>query len=115
MKKGRTVIKVVTTFALAVGFACVSVTPVYAVDPPPVEIDMIVEVLAGVSELGIDSASGGQSLDITLPGGTSLALGAILECVTPHCDPTVNLYDQYHCVRDDVLVDIWSVDARGRY
>lgn len=43
----------------------------------------------------------------------SLPVGAALECVVPHCDPTVNLYDHYHCVRGDVLVDLWPVDARG--
>lgn len=32
----------------------------------------------------------------------------------PHCDPTVNLYDAYHVVRDGTLIDIWPVSARGR-
>lgn len=41
-----------------------------------------------------------------------LALGAQVECVTPHCDPTINLYDWYHCVRADTLVDLWPIDAR---
>ena len=40
-------------------------------------------------------------------------LGTAIACVVPHCDPTVNLYDWYHCVRGDVLVDLWPVDARG--
>jgi D-serine deaminase-like pyridoxal phosphate-dependent protein len=43
----------------------------------------------------------------------SLPLGAAVECLTPHCDPTVNLYDHYHVVRGDTLVDIWPVDGRG--
>lgn len=42
------------------------------------------------------------------------ALAARIEFTTPHCDPTVNLYDRYHVVADDMLVDIWPVDARGR-
>lgn len=45
--------------------------------------------------------------------GDSLPLGAAVECLTPHCDPTVNLYDRYHVVRGDTLVEIWPVDARG--
>ncbi len=45
--------------------------------------------------------------------GDSLPLGAAVECLTPHCDPTVNLYDHYHVVRGDTLVDIWPVDGRG--
>lgn len=40
-------------------------------------------------------------------------LASVLEFITPHCDPTVNLYDFYHCVRGNTLVDIWPIDARG--
>ncbi len=43
----------------------------------------------------------------------SLKLGSKIEFVAPHCDPTVNLHDFFHCVRGNVLVDIWPVDARG--
>lgn len=42
-----------------------------------------------------------------------LDIGSTVECLVPHCDPTVNLYDFYHCVRGDTLVDIWPIDARG--
>ncbi|HZD25559.1 MAG TPA: alanine racemase, partial [Alphaproteobacteria bacterium] len=45
--------------------------------------------------------------------GDRLALGARIECVTPHCDPNVNLFDHYHVVRGDTLIDIWPVAARG--
>ncbi len=48
------------------------------------------------------------------PGAARPPLGAMIECVTPHCDPTVNLHDCYHVVRGDTLVDIWPVDARGK-
>ena len=41
-------------------------------------------------------------------------IGAKIECVTPHDDPTVNLHDFYHVVRGETLVDIWPVDARGK-
>jgi D-serine deaminase-like pyridoxal phosphate-dependent protein len=40
--------------------------------------------------------------------------GDRVELVTPHCDPTVDRYDVYHLVRDDVLVDLLPIDARGR-
>jgi D-serine deaminase-like pyridoxal phosphate-dependent protein len=43
----------------------------------------------------------------------ALKLGTKVELVTPHCDPTINLHDFYHCVRGNVLVDIWPIDARG--
>ncbi|MDF2371932.1 MAG: DSD1 family PLP-dependent enzyme [Rhizobiaceae bacterium] len=46
-------------------------------------------------------------------GADDLRVGDVLNCVTPHCDPTVNLYDVYHVVRGDTLVDIWPIEARG--
>jgi len=39
--------------------------------------------------------------------------GSKVELVAPHCDPTVNLHDYYHCVRANKLAHIWRVDARG--
>ena len=54
---------------------------------------------------------GGVTFD---PGKKQVALGETIEFLTPHCDPTINLYDRYHCVRGDTLVDIWPVDGRGR-
>jgi 3-hydroxy-D-aspartate aldolase len=43
-----------------------------------------------------------------------LSLADVVTLTAPHCDPTVNLYDVYHVVRGDTLVDIWPVSARGR-
>jgi 3-hydroxy-D-aspartate aldolase len=51
---------------------------------------------------------------LELAPGNTLAVGTVLTCAVPHCDPTVNLYDHYHVVRGDTLVDIWRIDARGR-
>ena len=42
-----------------------------------------------------------------------MQLGAKVEFIAPHCDPTVNLHNYYHCVRGERLVDIWPIDARG--
>ncbi|MGI9435357.1 MAG: DSD1 family PLP-dependent enzyme [Geminicoccaceae bacterium] len=42
-----------------------------------------------------------------------LPLGTALECLTPHCDPTVNLHSVFHVISGDRLVDIWPIDARG--
>ena len=47
-------------------------------------------------------------------GERGLGVGSVVRCVTPHCDPTVNLHDFYYCVRGDTLVDIWPVDTRGQ-
>lgn len=60
--------------------------------------------------------SGDEFGCVVLPApGEPLSIGAPVECVVPHCDTTVNLHNFYHCVRGDTLVDIWPIDARGRY
>ena len=45
--------------------------------------------------------------------GHELRPGDPVSLTVPHCDPTVNLYDHYHVVAGDTLVDIWPVSARG--
>lgn len=50
---------------------------------------------------------------INLPAGAPAPkIGDAVECLTPHCYATLNLYPVYHCVRGDTLVDIWPIDAR---
>ena len=46
--------------------------------------------------------------------GARLAPGARIELVPSHCDTTVNLYDQYVCVRKGVVEAVWPIAARGR-
>jgi len=43
----------------------------------------------------------------------NMELGDRVSITTPHCDPTVNLHNYYHCVRGDTLEAIWPIDARG--
>jgi 3-hydroxy-D-aspartate aldolase len=51
---------------------------------------------------------------LRLPAGApELKLGSIVEFIPPHCDPTVNLFNRFHCVRADDLVDIWPIEASG--
>lgn len=43
-----------------------------------------------------------------------VVLGQILEFAVPHCDPTVNLYDQYWVRETDGMVrSYWPISARG--
>ncbi len=52
---------------------------------------------------------------IKLPDGANgLPLGSRAAITVPHCDPTVNLYDQIHIVQNGQLVDIWPIEARGK-
>ncbi len=69
---------------------------------------------------GVDPAAsryaffGDEHGKLLLPADARPALGARVEFITPHCDPTVNLHDAYHVVEGDALVAIWPVDARGK-
>jgi D-serine deaminase-like pyridoxal phosphate-dependent protein len=46
-------------------------------------------------------------------GAAEPALGEKLLLVPGHCDPTVNLYDWYVCVRKGVVEGLWPIAARG--
>jgi D-serine deaminase-like pyridoxal phosphate-dependent protein len=46
--------------------------------------------------------------------GRSYKVGDKLELLVPHCDPVVNEYDQMYATRDDRVVAVWPVAARGR-
>ena len=47
------------------------------------------------------------------PGASAPALGEKLFLVPGHCDPTVNLYDWYVCVRNNRVEAVWPITARG--
>ncbi|KTD33719.1 alanine racemase [Legionella nautarum] len=37
----------------------------------------------------------------------------VLELIVPHCDPTINLYNQFFIVSNGIVVDVWDIDLRG--
>ncbi len=47
------------------------------------------------------------------PGAKAPHLGEKLLLAPGHCDPTVNLYDWYVCVRRGVVEALWPVRACG--
>jgi len=50
---------------------------------------------------------------LKVDAGVSLPLGTKLKLVPGHCDPTVNLYDHYVCVRGGKVEALWPIAARG--
>ena len=50
-----------------------------------------------------------------MPGSSNvkLELGDRVRLIPGHCDPTVNLHDWYVAVRDNIVEEVWRVDARG--
>jgi 3-hydroxy-D-aspartate aldolase len=58
---------------------------------------------------------GDEHLAVIAPEGKATpGHGEQVILTPPHCDPTVNLYEAYHVVKGDTLVEIWPVTARGR-
>lgn len=43
----------------------------------------------------------------------NIRLGDKLLLIASHCDPTVNLYDRYYCVRDERVTEVWPILGRG--
>jgi len=72
-------------------------------------------ILKGAIEGSTTRFMGDEHLAVIAPEGQSApALAEQVVLTPPHCDPTVNLYESYHVVKGDTLVDIWPVTARGR-
>lgn len=42
-----------------------------------------------------------------------IKIGDKVEFLVSHCDPTVNLYDHYDCIRNEIVEDIWEISGRG--
>jgi D-serine deaminase-like pyridoxal phosphate-dependent protein len=50
---------------------------------------------------------------IHVNGAEGYTVGEKLKLIPGHCDPTVNLYDHYICIRDGRVEAIWPITARG--
>ncbi len=46
-------------------------------------------------------------------GANGYGVGDKLKLIPGHCDPTVNLYDEYVCIRKGRVEAIWPITARG--
>ena len=59
-------------------------------------------------------SAGGVSESAGYAAATNrLALGDKLRLIPGHCDPTVNLYDWYVCIRNNRVEQLWPITARG--
>jgi 3-hydroxy-D-aspartate aldolase len=72
-------------------------------------------VLKGAVDGATTRFMGDEHLAVIAPEGKATpGHGEQVILTPPHCDPTVNLYEAYHVVKGDTLVEIWPVTARGR-
>jgi len=74
--------------------------------PPIIENGVGQNYAFGGDEHGILTMTGG--------GGVPWEVEDKLRLIPSHCDTTVNLYDQYMVVRDETVIDVWPIEARGR-
>lgn len=51
---------------------------------------------------------------ITAINNTKLPkLGDRLELMVAHCDPTINMYNYFYVIENEIVIDIWPIDMRG--
>ena len=72
--------------------------------PEPVDLRGATYAWAGDEHGRIDLAQADRKAKV----------GDRIELVPPHCDPTVNLYDQFYVMRGDSVEDVWEISARGK-
>jgi len=70
---------------------------------PRVADDAAVEYVKASDEHGV----------LKLNGAAGYAVGDKLKLIPGHCDPTVNLHDNYVCIREGRVEAIWPITARG--
>lgn len=51
---------------------------------------------------------------ITASHGILPAVGTVIELVVPHCDPTINLHDYFFITKNNVVINVWKIDLRGK-
>jgi 3-hydroxy-D-aspartate aldolase len=76
----------------------------------------VVPVIArGAPEGSTYAIFGDEFGKVVLPDPSArLDNGTLVACIVPHCDPNVNLFDRYHVMEDERLVDVWPIEARGK-
>ncbi len=69
-----------------------------------------VDDMPGVTFVGASDDHGKLAIDA---GTSGPSLGEKLKLIPGHCDPTVNLYDWYVCIRDGRVEALWPIVGRG--
>jgi D-serine deaminase-like pyridoxal phosphate-dependent protein len=70
-----------------------------------------------IGEPGMEYNAGSDEFGVirfTAPPSKAYKIGDLLELIVPHCDPVVNEYDQMYATRNDRVVAVWPIAARGR-
>ncbi len=70
----------------------------------------LVHERAGLSVVGLSDEHAKVAV---APGSGKPRLGEKLLLIPGHCDPTINLHEQYVCVRNGIVEAVWAIGARG--
>jgi 3-hydroxy-D-aspartate aldolase len=76
-------------------------------------VDSGMPTVAGRPDLTFERASDEHGRLLLGDPARAPALGEKLRLIPGHCDPTVNLYDWYVCLRDGRVEALWPITARG--
>jgi len=71
-------------------------------------------ISAGFSDLRYEWFGDEYGKLIRADGGNLPQLGAVLELVTSHCDPTINQFDCFYITQGEKVIDKWPIDLRGK-
>ena len=69
--------------------------------------------MADIDSAAVLKASDEHAVVDLTASNASVAVGDKVRLIPGHCDPTVNLYDWYVCVRGDRVEALWPIVARG--
>lgn len=78
-------------------------------------VDSGMPLVCGVEGVEYVSASDEHGKLTLNDHGRHLRVGDKLKLIPGHCDPTVNLYDWYVCIRKNRVEAIWPITARGAF
>jgi D-serine deaminase-like pyridoxal phosphate-dependent protein len=76
-------------------------------------VDSGMPAVRGMRELEYQRASDEHGVLLVRDPDARLRVGDTLWLIPGHCDPTINLYDWYVCVRGGRVEALWPITARG--
>ncbi|MBI3455259.1 MAG: DSD1 family PLP-dependent enzyme [Candidatus Rokubacteria bacterium] len=76
-------------------------------------VDSGMPIVRGMPDIEFQRASDEHGILLFRDPGTKLRVGDKLFLIPGHCDPTINLYDWYVCVRGGRVEALWPITARG--
>ena len=85
-----------------------------AADPSAWTYDWFGDEYGKLTPAGRKAPAAGSGAPVSRASGEPLLpLGTVVELLPSHCDPTINLFDQFYVCRGDIIEEVWPIDLRG--